>query len=150
MIYRRMTAKDIPAMIALGAEMHAEGAFAGLEYCTDKCRRFGERYINNPQTHFGFCAYDADELVGMIMGDISLYYFGNDKIASDKLWYVQKERRGTITGIRLLNAFCAWAKEAGANEICIGVSTALDIDRTHKLLSRMGFTHVGGTFKAAP
>lgn len=148
--YNRMAEKDIPPMIELGAEMHAEGAFGELDYCRDKCRRFGQRYINSPQTHFALCAYQDDELVGMIMGSITPYYFGNDTIASDQLWYVKQGRRGSMLGVKLLKAFRSWARENNASEVCVGVSTAVDLDRTHKLLSRLGFTHVGGTFKAKP
>ena len=83
------------------------------------------------------------------MGYLSSYYFGNDLLANDILWYVKKERRGSMTGPRLLKAFRTWAKERGAREVCMGVSTAVDVDRTHKLLSRMGFEHVGGIFKEA-
>jgi len=148
--YNRMTENDIAPVIELGAEMHAEGAFGELDYCRDKCRQFCQRYINNPDTHFALCAYQNDELVGMIMGNIMAYYFGNDTIASDHLWYVKQDSRGTILGVRLLNAFRSWARENNASEVCIGVSTAVDLDRTHKLLGRLGFSHVGGTFKAKP
>ena len=136
-------------MIELGAKMHEESAFRRLDYDKKKCFDLTVRCISNPEKYFSYCAYEGDELVGMIMGYLSSYYFGNDILANDILWYVKKERRGSMTGPRLLKAFRVWAKERGANEVCMGVSTAVDIDRTHKLLSRMGFKHVGGTFKEA-
>ena len=147
--YKKMEEWDIDPMIELGAQMHAESAYRDLNYSREKCEALCIKYILNPKWFFGYCAYEGDELIGMIMGHLVPYYFGNDLLANDILWYVRKDRRGSMVGIRLLNAFRDWAKERGASEICIGVSTALDLDRTHKLLSRMGFTHVGGTFKEA-
>ena len=129
--------------------MHEESAFRRLDYDKKKCFDLTVRYISNPKKYFSYCAYEGDELVGMIMGYLSSYYFGNDLLANDILWYVKKERRGSMTGPRLLKAFRTWAKERGAREVCMGVSTAVDVDRTHKLLSRMGFEHVGGIFKEA-
>ena len=148
--YNRISQKDVAPIVQLGAEMHAESAFQDLEYCTEKVTRWLQRYINNPQSKFCLCAYQEDALIGMIIGDITPYFFGNETIATNQVWYVHKERRGTLVGVKLLKAFNSWAKENGVSEICIGISTALYLDRTHKLLSRMGFAHVGGTFKAKP
>jgi len=148
-VYRPMEDTDIATMIELGAAMHNESAFRHLDYDREKCFAMGVKYLMNPDWYFSYCAYEGDELVGMFMGYLNRYYFGNDLLANDILWYVKKERRGSMVGIRLLNAFRNWAKERGASEVCIGVSTALDVDRTHGLLSRMGFDHVGGTFKEA-
>lgn len=148
-VYRHMEAADIPVMIELGAEMHEESAFRRLDYDRDICFDLGVRYLSDPENHFSYCAYEGEELVGMFMGYLTPYYFGKDLLASDILWYVKRDRRGSMMGIRLLKAFRSWAKERGAKEVCIGVSTAVDVDRTHKLLSCMGFEHVGGTFKEA-
>ena len=148
-VYRPMEDTDISVMIELGAQMHAESAYRDLNYNREKCEALCIKYILNPKWFFGYCAYEGDELVGMVMGHIVPYYFGNDLLASDTVWYVRKDRRGSMIGIRLLNAFRDWAKERGASEICIGVSSALNLDRTHKLLSRVGFDHVGGIFKEA-
>jgi len=147
--YKKMEEWDIDSMVELGAAMHAESAYRDLDYDRDKCFQLCARYVLHPDRYFGYCAYEGDELTGMLMGYVSLYYFGNDLLANDIVWYVRKDRRGSMTGIRLLNAFRDWAKERGASEICIGVSSALNLDRTHKLMSRMGFNHVGGIYKEA-
>ena len=145
--YRLMTEADIDPMIELGAAMHKEGAFASLDYSYEKCRKFGQRYLSRPDLHFSMCAEENGQIVGMMMGQLVPYYFGDDFMASDHLWYVRKDKRGSMVGIRLLKAFSKWAKSKGAKEVCIGVSTNVNTDRTHELLTRMGFSHVGGTYK---
>lgn len=148
MFYTRAREQDIIPMGNLGYQMYKEGAFKDLDWDFDKVHRLTERYINNPSTHFALCAYDEDKLVGMIMGYLTPYYFGNDILACDHLWYVDPSYRGSRTGLRLLKEFRSWALDHGAKEVCIGISTGTDVDRTGALLERIGFAHVGGTYKA--
>jgi len=148
MIYTRAEKKDIIPMGNLGYQMYKEGAFKELNWDFDKVHRLTEHYIKNPKTHFALCAYDGDKLVGMIMGYLTPYYFGNDMLACDHLWYVDPKYRGSRTGLRLLKEFRSWSLDLGAKEVCIGVSTGTDVDRTGALLERIGFVHVGGTYKA--
>jgi RimJ/RimL family protein N-acetyltransferase len=142
-----MSEQDIEPMIEMGAAMHAESAFASLDYSWDKCRKLGHRYIQNPDVNFGVVAESDGKTVGMLMGYITDYYFGNDRIACDILWYIDPDYRGSRAAIKLLRAFQHWAKEQGASEVCIGVSTAVEFERTGLLLQRLGYTHVGGNYK---
>jgi GNAT superfamily N-acetyltransferase len=144
---RRMSGQDIEPMVEMGADMHAEGAFAALDYSREKCRELGHRYIQSPDTNFGAVAEEDGKIVGMFMGYVTDYYFGNDKIACDILWYVVPEARGSRAGIKLLKAFQVWAAQCGASEVCIGVSTAVEFERTGMLLQRLGYAHVGGNYK---
>jgi GNAT superfamily N-acetyltransferase len=142
-----MSEQDIEPMIEMGASMHAESAFAALDYSWSKCRELGHRYIQNPDVNFGAVAEADGKTVGMLMGYVTDYYFGNDKIACDILWYIDPDHRGSRAAIKLLRAFQRWAKEQGASEVCIGVSTAVEFERTGLLLQRLGYTHVGGNYK---
>jgi len=145
--YRMMAESDIEEMISLGQQMHEESAFKPLHYSREKCRALGLRYLSRPDTHFSMCAEEDGKIVGMIMGHLMPYYFGDDFMATDHLWFVSQEKRGSTVGVRLLKAFRKWAVNCGAHEICIGVSTGVETGRTHELLTRIGFSHVGGTYK---
>ena len=148
MFYTRVREEDIVPMGNLGYQMYKEGAFKELDWDFEKVHRLTKRYIEKPNTHFALCAYDDENLVGMIMGYLTPYYFGNDILATDHLWYVDPEYRGTRVGLKLLKDFRSWAIKSGAKEVCIGISTGTDVDRTGALLERLGFNHVGGTYKA--
>ena len=144
---RRMSEQDIEPMVEMGAAMHAESAFVVLDYSRDKCRDLCRRYIAHPDVNFGVVAEKDGRLIGMLMGYVTDYYFGDDKIACDILWYMDPEHRGSRVGIRLLEAFQDWSKERGASEVCIGISTAVAFERTGALLQRLGYLHVGGNYK---
>jgi N-acetylglutamate synthase-like GNAT family acetyltransferase len=104
--------------------------------------------INNPNG-FGLLAYtDAGEAVGMIAGSISPYFFSQGALASDFVWYVKPEYRGSRTAIKLLKAFRSWAEENSASELYMGVTTNVSAGRTGDMLQRMGFEHVGGNYRA--
>ena len=144
---RRFTEADIPGMIDMGGHMHAESAFARLDYCPEKCRDLGLFYLNNPETCFAAVAEQDGRLVGMFMGYVTEYYFGRERLAHDILWYVLPEVRGSRAGLMLLKAFEDWAKERGVSEVCIGISTAVEFERTGAVLNRLGYVHVGGNYK---
>jgi GNAT superfamily N-acetyltransferase len=93
------------------------------------------------------CAYDGDVLAGVFVGGLSEFYFGNDVLAYDLLWYVGKEYRGSRTGLRLLKMFESWATDLGADRIQVGISSGLSMDRTGALLERMGFSQIGGLYR---
>ena len=144
---RRMAEQDIEPMVEMGAAMHAESAFAPLDYSREKCRLLCRRYIEHPDANFGAVASLEGQLVGMYMGYITPYFFGNDTIATDILWYVRPEHRGSRAGMLLLSAFQDWAREQGAAEVCAGVSTAVEPEKTGAALERWGYRHVGGIYK---
>jgi hypothetical protein len=47
----------------------------------------------------------------------------------------------------MLKMFVDWAREQGALELYMGVSTNVAPERTGDVLKRYGFEHVGGNYK---
>lgn len=142
----RVTPDRIDECIELGARMHAESAFSFLDYNRNKLREMVQFYIESPN-HFANMKLQNGEVVGMLFGYVSEYYFGRDKIACDILWYVAPEHRGSTIGVRLLKEFEEWARLKGVKEVCIGISTNVDTGKTGNMLERLNFNHVGGTYK---
>lgn len=140
--------EDLPAMIALGARMHAESAYAGFDYDTSKLVEMGLHYIENPERCFlAVCEDNAGFLLGMHAGYICEYYFGRDLIASDLLLFVDPCKRGSLAAAKLVKAFEEWAFAKGAREVCPGSSTMVAPERTAKLYERLGYIVVGNLFK---
>ena len=71
---------------------------------------------------------------GLIAGTIDSSMFNGKLYACEKMWYVDKEHRGS-TGIRLLKAFEKWAKKMKVTAIEMA-ALGMDID---KLYRRMGY-----------
>lgn len=146
MDYIAGTADHVPDIYALGKEMHEESEFRDIHWNPEKVNTWLHNNVKNPK-RFVMCAYDGDKLAGIFIGGLSEFYFGNDLLASDLLWYVGKEYRGSRTGLRLLKMFQSWASDLGANKVQVGISSGLSMDRTGALLERMGFSQIGGLYR---
>jgi RimJ/RimL family protein N-acetyltransferase len=146
MEYRRGTEPDIQPICKLGKKMHVESEFKDLHWNEEKVLKWLDMNVKSPN-RFVLCAYDESTLAGVFIGSISEFYFGNDRLASDLLWYVGVDYRGGRVGIRLLKEFEKWAREQNVDRIQVGVSSGMSIERTGALLERMGFNQIGGLYK---
>ena len=145
--YRPMAEHDIDRIVRLGQKMHAESAFSALNYDKGKFSDLLRAYVAQPETHFSFVAEKDGALIGMLLGYVSDYFFGNDLIANEVVWYVDPDFRGGLTGLRLMREFESWSAARGVSEVYMGVSTGVLVDRTGDLLVRFGYKHVGGNYK---
>lgn len=136
--------EDIPALVRLGRAMHAESP--RYRDCN-----FDERKIEN-EARFAiegggllgeprvlFVAEHNGELVGMFAGYLTHHWFGNDAIASDQVFYVAPEHRGSFAAVRLLDAFEAWAVASGAKEIGPWISTEVAPEAVARFFERKGY-----------
>jgi len=149
MEYKTFAVERLRDILVLGMAMQQEGAYSVIPFDIERsAQSIIHMIINNPDG-FGLLAYDGDAPVGMIAGCLAPYFFGQGTLASDFVWYVLPEHRGSRASIRLLKEFRSWAKEKGADELYMGVTTNVAADRTGQLLERLGFEFVGGNYKVA-
>ncbi len=147
MIIRPAREGDADAVIELGKRMHEESAYAFLPYDLKKVRALFNSYIADPEKQCGLVAEEDSKLIGMFGGYLTSYFFCNEKIACDLIFFVDEKHRGSSAAPRLIRAFRQWASVHGASEICLGVSTQINTERTGKFYERMGLQHVGGVYK---
>ncbi len=144
---RRVTTEDIDEVLELGVLMHAESAYRFLPFDRDKVRRLLLSYAETPETRCMLAAEENGRIVGVFVGYLTDYFFCGEKLAMDVVLYVGRKYRGSSAARRLLRAFCDWARARGACEVCLGVSTDVNAERTGKFYERMGFVRVGGIYK---
>ena len=142
---RAATALDIPAMIGIGREMHAESWYAYLPFDEVKLTATLLRLIDGS----GFLeVYERNgEISGGMAGICAEMWFCRARIASDLALFVLPGKRGSIAAVRLLERFVQWARWQGASEVNLGVSTNVRKDETGRLYEALGFSHVGGIYK---
>ena len=99
--YRTPTAADLPEIVRLAREMHAETSFNTLTFDEAKSATEIMSCMMNP-TNFVCVAEDQGHLVGMVGVYLASPYFSNDMAVYDHIWYVSKEARGSLVGSRLL------------------------------------------------
>lgn len=135
---------DIEALMGLGRQMHAEGAFNVHAMDEQKVRQAMLHCIDK---QFASVSAGPDGLDGMLLGQASELWYSRAKCASDVLFYVRPDRRGSITAVRLVQAFVEWAHWTGAAEVQIAQSSGVRVEELHRLMTGMSFGHVGGVYK---
>ena len=90
-----------------------------------------------------FGAIENDKLIGFISGIYNEYFFSTKKRVSDLGFYVLPEYRGTRASIRLLKDLEQWALDLGSKDLCLGQTTAVNIEKTQKFYERLGYKTVG-------
>jgi len=138
---------DIAAVVVLGYQMHQESVYRDFDYNPIKSGNMVHRFISNPDKFFAYVGFANGDYTGVLLGSIGEHYFGTDLIASDTLWYVSPQSRGSRVALQLLHTFERWAKDRNAAEVCIGVSSGLSAEKTGSMLQKLGYDVVGGNYK---
>lgn len=144
---RAMEPDDVPGVIDLGYQMHQESVYRHFDFNPNKFGRLLYHYLTNPNSCFAHVGTRKDTLNGVFLGSIDEHYFGTDLIASDTLWYVSPQSRGSRVGLQLLRTYEKWARDHDAAEIYVGVSSGLKADKTGTMLQKLGYDVVGGNYK---
>ena len=133
---------DIVALVELGREMHAEApTFNKMDYDPKKLIQLGIGL--SEQGGMFLAEKDDNEIIGMFLGVVMPYYFGNNLMANDLCFFVKKEHRGSTAAPRLIKAFEKWAWANGATALRFGISTGVEAKRTLKLYEKLGYSPDG-------
>jgi len=147
MKYEEFSTSRLRDILQLGIAMQEESDYVAVQFDIEQSAQSIIRMVVDNPAGFGALAYDGDKAVGMIAGSVSPYFFSKGALASDFVWYVRPEYRGSRTAVKLLKMFSSWAVERGASELYMGVTTNVHATRTGALLQRLGFEHVGGNYR---
>jgi GNAT superfamily N-acetyltransferase len=141
---RDATLDDIPAMVALGAIMHAESRYNFMAYDGEKVAATLRSLIG-----VGFArVHERDgEIDGGMVGYMSEAWFSRAKVAAELALFVTPGKRGGMAAWYLLSEFSAWAENQGAQEITLAITTGVKVEETGRMYQRLGFEQVGGVFK---
>lgn len=71
------------------------------------------------------------------------------RVASDYLFYVIPERRGSRAAIRLILSYQKWAEGVGCAEVRLSVASGIKQERTGRLYQLLGFSPYAGVYKQA-
>lgn len=142
-----VTKGDLGPLVTLAIEMHEESAYRDLPFNYYKLSELLKLVVDNPKTYCGFKCVRGEEMIGFFGGFIAPYFFADEKIAYDLALFVTKEHRGSTAAVRLIQAYERWARDAGASQIQLGVTTGVQEERTVKLFERLGYNHCGRVLK---
>lgn len=141
---RRAVLADIPAIVSMGADMHAESPrFRHLNFNAGKLSGVAKHLIETTTDGGVFVAEADGGLVGMFGFIVVEYFFGLDRVASDLGIYIKPEHRGTSAFPRLLHAFERATDEMGVTDKQVSAVTGVNTERVATALERLGYTRNG-------
>ena len=147
MIYREATLKDItPKGINLVKEATEETSWGDEAFCPLRSLDTLTEMINNSGDLVAV-AEMGGTLAGVIIGTTYKAMFSPNTHASMCVWYVRPKYRGGWTGYRLARIYRDWAHMMGATTVFFDVNSGVNNDLAGKLACKLGFTHIGETYK---
>lgn len=144
---RPATQADIGTLLQLAEAMHVESKWRVMNFDLDKTAALFTHLINSP-TGCVLVAEREGEVIGGMAGWCDEHFFSRDKFAGEFGVFVQPGRRGGMAAARLLRAFRAWAIDAGAAMIEVGITTGVHVERSAQLYEALGFQRTGVVFEA--
>lgn len=138
MIIEKLSENRLDEFFEIVCKMVAESEFS---YVVPEKQKILQLF-KNPNA-VAFLALENDQIVGFISGLVHEYFFSNRKRVSDLGFFVLPEYRGSRVALKLVKLLEAWAIEKNANELHLGQTTGLDIDKTKRFYERLGFKTVG-------
>jgi GNAT superfamily N-acetyltransferase len=142
---RFATDDDMGALLILAEQMHAESDYRRYPFAIDKMARLFQGLMDGAGVVL--VAEQADRVVGVMAGYCEESWFTPAKVAGEYGVFVEPGARGAALAAGLVRAFCAWAKEQGADLIQVGVTTGVTTDRTAQLYEKLRFRRTGIVFE---
>jgi len=140
---RAATEADIPRMVELGQEMHAESPeFRAMQYDVERVAAAIRHAIYSP---LGFAkVIERDGLmVGGMVAMAAQHYFSTDYVTCDLALFIAKEHRGGMAAARLIAEYRDWGRALGAAKVQLGVMTGIDAWLVEALCERLGARRSG-------
>lgn len=113
---RPAAATDVPTVVAMAERFLRDTPYgAQLTSDPDRLAGFARRLLENPAGALYLAERDG-AAIGMIALWTYEHPYSGDRIASELVWWVNPEHRGSA-GVRLLRRAEAWAKAQGARAL---------------------------------
>lgn len=141
---------EVETVLEISRALFMESRFNRYTFNREKTAAAIEMMIRNPGSSCILLAErSSGEIVGMLAGYATEYFFCEGVVVQDRWFYVLPEFRGSSAAVKLLFAFRQWAEQRKADELCINMSVGIDMDRFNKLMTHMGFRCCGSNFSLA-
>lgn len=138
MLIKKLTTSEFDEFFGLVTEMVAEAEFCEAVPEVGKISKM----FNMPNIVV-FGAFDESKLIGFISGIYHEYFFSSKKKVSDLGFYILPGHRGSRASLRLLKELEDWSKSFGVEDLYLGQTTAVNVEKTQKFYERLGYKTVG-------
>jgi GNAT superfamily N-acetyltransferase len=151
MSIRFATAQDIPALVSLGARVHALSRFKAMPYDAQRVAdALHAAFAEKSGRYICFVATDAKgEVAGGLLATLERHIFSPQITASIMHFDVLPEKRAAGYAVRLIKAFEAWCKNRQIAEISFGINSvddAAELARLGRFAQRLGYRKAGESY----
>lgn len=147
MIVRPPESADWPQVLRLAGDMHHETDFRRYRFSVEKVEKLYDALLADRENFFAVVAEHQDQLVGFMGAFVCEHFFSYDRYASEMLFYVSPEWRGSSAALRMVRAFEAWGETKDVLDLMTGVSSGVAVDRTSRFYEKLGYTAKIPTFR---
>lgn len=141
-------APDWPQIAALARRAFDESADSGFGFDPAKVDHMGQRCIDPACADLGIVAVhrETGRIVGFLYATAGTHLFAPVSVAVCQVIYVVPEYRWSMAPFALLRSFIKRAVAGGASLASVHVTSGIRVRATHRFLTKMYFTHVGGNY----
>lgn len=147
-IIREATYDDLDAVVNHMYQMHQSTSYCTTDFCLETTIASASTFIDNDE----ICLFVLDiggKVEGMMIAFIAPTWWGPSLSSSDVLLYISPVYRKQNYASALVNKYVEWAKENGVqdDQIKLGITTEINVDKTASLYKSLGFEGNGLIFK---
>ncbi|MBT4129211.1 MAG: GNAT family N-acetyltransferase [Candidatus Marinimicrobia bacterium] len=134
---------DQTDMLFMLRQFHSESSMSHVNFNPRRVSSLMRSSIDDPDTTFCYVCEIDGKVVGSLAAVVTPYFFGDDLISTDYWLYLYPEYRGRMYGVKLLKKYINWANIQGVKEVMLSPASGISMDRTEKILAKMGFQPSG-------
>lgn len=120
----------------MARKFYHESPYRGLPINEKKLKDVTDHVMSSDLCLVLLLVSPEDQPVGMIAGHVNEMIFSTDKMASEIMWWVDPEYRGSRHSIRLLDGFEYWAYKSGCKFVQMSALGNDTGDRLSKLYKK--------------
>lgn len=136
---RPARAEEVNDLVLMGLRFFSQSPYASItSFDADSARSSIDLMMDRGVV---LVADHSGSVVGGICGALAPLWFNQSVlVATEIAWWVDQGRRGGVAGVRLLQAFEAWAAEQGAAFVSLSDLVVHDHSTIGPLVQKLGYT----------
>lgn len=111
-----------------------------------KLRELARAFIEDSDKLVLLLVDDKDNIKGILAGNLVSPFYTDDVIAQEMMWYVDKDRRGSMESMRLPLMFIKWASQNKAKGVQFSNLEVLKGDKVSEVYERLGLKKMESAF----
>jgi len=136
---------DLYRLLSLCQEMHEEGSYKFIGLSLKKLEQFFQQKITDGNSLV--LVWEHEEINGFFVADIVEYFFSEDRLAVDTLFFITKNMRKKSGAKRLLDSYIEWAKSFEIKEIALSTTNGVETKSLERVYEKLGFEKAGVMYK---